>query len=273
MKIHLIYFSPGGTTRKTVRTIAQGIGAPDVIEHDMMKKENREKKLRFGKDNLVILGMMTATKLFGFPEEIIGCMEGDDTPLVGVVMFGNGYFGNSLNIMRKVVRKKGFRMIAAGAFIGQHTFRLEIARNRPDAQDIEKQLAFGKSIHTKLFLNNDRTFKRRIRMDWPRRDRQGVVKCALIASMPGISTRVPYKWTLMKMSDDCIECGACEKKCPTGAVQPATRSFDESKCIGCFACGNICPQKAITMTHPGMNKIVDHCVEVRKERREPVIYI
>lgn len=46
-----------------------------------------------------------------------------------------------------------------------------------------------------------------------------------------------------RISDDCINCGACEANCPMGAIyeEGAKRVIDPGKCIDCGGCANACP--------------------------------
>lgn len=50
-----------------------------------------------------------------------------------------------------------------------------------------------------------------------------------------------------KVSDACINCGACEGECPVSAIHEADgkREVDASACIDCGACEGACPVGAI----------------------------
>ncbi|MCH3987273.1 MAG: 4Fe-4S binding protein [Lachnospiraceae bacterium] len=45
------------------------------------------------------------------------------------------------------------------------------------------------------------------------------------------------------ISDDCINCGACEPGCPVSAISEADgkRVIDADTCIECGACASVCP--------------------------------
>lgn len=49
-----------------------------------------------------------------------------------------------------------------------------------------------------------------------------------------------------KISDACINCGACESECPVECISSGQDKFviDEEKCIECGACANVCPVDA-----------------------------
>ena len=49
-----------------------------------------------------------------------------------------------------------------------------------------------------------------------------------------------------KISDDCINCGACESECPTQAISQGADTYviDPEKCIDCGACEGVCPVEA-----------------------------
>lgn len=50
-----------------------------------------------------------------------------------------------------------------------------------------------------------------------------------------------------KITDQCVNCGACEGDCPVEAIseQNDARVIDASKCISCGACAASCPAEAI----------------------------
>ena len=51
-----------------------------------------------------------------------------------------------------------------------------------------------------------------------------------------------------KISDACVNCGACEGECPVGAISEANgaRVIDADACISCGACAGVCPTEAIS---------------------------
>lgn len=272
MKVYLIYFSPGGTTKKTVRNIAKGIKNVEIIEYDMLKKETRERKYTFSKDDLVILGMMTSTQLFGFPEEIFNAIQGNNTPIVGVVLYGNGYYGKSLIYMKREVEKRGFKMVAGGAFIGQSSFAPKIATGRPDAKDKEIQLEFGRNLYEKVVVNKDFSFQSKLKMNWSKDDAVTRAKCAVISALPGYSLKLPYSMNELNISDKCIQCKKCEKHCPVSAIHIVNQFIDRKKCIGCAGCINICPVGAISLANPTLINMMKKLEVTRADRKEPEVF-
>jgi ferredoxin len=51
-----------------------------------------------------------------------------------------------------------------------------------------------------------------------------------------------------KISDACVNCGACEAECPSEAISEkgSTRVIDAAKCVDCGACASACPTDAIS---------------------------
>lgn len=51
-----------------------------------------------------------------------------------------------------------------------------------------------------------------------------------------------------RISDACINCGACEPTCPVEAIteKENIRIIDETKCVDCGSCVSSCPVEAIT---------------------------
>ena len=48
------------------------------------------------------------------------------------------------------------------------------------------------------------------------------------------------------ISDECINCGACESECPVEAISQGDDKYtvDGDKCIDCGACADACPVDA-----------------------------
>lgn len=50
------------------------------------------------------------------------------------------------------------------------------------------------------------------------------------------------------ISDECINCGACEGECPVSSISEKDdmRIIDADTCISCGACAAVCPVDAIS---------------------------
>lgn len=49
-----------------------------------------------------------------------------------------------------------------------------------------------------------------------------------------------------KITDKCIECGACAAACPVGCISQGEGKFviDATQCISCGTCAAVCPVEA-----------------------------
>ncbi len=58
----------------------------------------------------------------------------------------------------------------------------------------------------------------------------------------------------LKISDDCISCGACEAECPVNAISAGDDQYqiDPAKCVECVGhydepqCQGVCPTECIS---------------------------
>ncbi len=70
---------------------------------------------------------------------------------------------------------------------------------------------------------------------------------------------------------DCIFCGQCERRCPTGAIKvekaKSSWSIQRLQCIQCNYCNEVCPKKCLHMnnqyTAPSYENVRDEYINAR----------
>ncbi|WP_411677193.1 EFR1 family ferrodoxin [Caproicibacter sp.] len=236
--VELIYFSPTGTTRKTVRAVAEGTGASILRETDLTRKENRV-PLPAACADLLILGVpVYAGRVPAFLLSCLNGMDGGGRPAVFVAVYGGIDYGVTLNELAEIAEARGFVPAAAGAFLGQHSFStpdFPVEAGRPNEKDLAAAQEFGRKITQKLLAAKDAS--------------------ALSFLIP--KGKIPLPGRILPKSaakafarpprfqlEFCPRCGACARICPMGAIDPNTLRIDEKACIRCFACVRACPKGA-----------------------------
>jgi ferredoxin-type protein NapF len=58
----------------------------------------------------------------------------------------------------------------------------------------------------------------------------------------------------MKVSEGCLSCGLCEKKCPAGCVNSREKKLDSERCLLCFSCAAVCPGGFVAYGASGAGK-------------------
>ncbi|BCA78750.1 4Fe-4S binding protein [Desulfuromonas sp. AOP6] len=256
--IHLLYFSPTGTTRKIVEEIAAGIPAGEVRHYDLTRLEaGLDLQLT---DGLAIIGVPVYAGRV--PEVCLKRMEGlsaTGVPVVLVALYGNRAFEDALVELRDVAVARGFSVLAAGAFIGEHSYSTPtqpIAPGRPDAPDRQKAREFGALVAEKLQMS---TF----------------------AAAPPIPGDTPYKERVplggVAPTTDkalCTLCGTCAKVCPTMVIRVEDEVTTAAEnCVMCCACVKACPVMARSFHHPMIEARRQLLVANFSERREPELFL
>jgi len=261
--IDAVYFSPTGTTKRVLEAIATGLGLENVTLVDLtMPGGDRKVSVPDGQ-SLALFGMPVYAGRI--PQEALARLEhcqGQATPAVLVVVYGNRAYEDALLELSDVVGQKGFVPVAAGAFIGEHSFSnaaAPIAVGRPDAGDCDKATAFGAAIRRKL-------------------DGLGCLAEAGTLSVPG---NRPYRerhplpaMAPVSRGDVCLRCGLCATVCPVGAitVAPEVDTCAET-CLHCCACVKICPTGARVVENPKLLEIAKRLATNCAARKEPETYL
>lgn len=252
MNLNTLYYSPTKTTKKIVDTIADEIGEVSY-SYDITLVPNRQKSLTFSEDDLLILGLpVYAGRIPIVVAHFIKQLFGNNTPVVLIAVYGNRHYDDALVEMNDILCIQGFKPIAAGAFIGEHSYTPKIATDRPDGQDLDKCRSFAKDIsaledYKNLYLEvkGNRPYKKR----------------------PSFEPIGPT------VHNNCISCGQCVSNCPVNALTLNDKIVvDEDKCIRCHSCVRVCPTKAIRFDNR-INPIKQWLEENFSTRREPEVFI
>lgn len=269
-KLYLVYFSPSGSTEKIIKYIASGINELETEIIDLLTPASRRKTYTFGPDDIVLMGHMTAGMLFGNSSEIFACLNGSNTPFIGVISFGNGYYGIALTQMKELAEAQGFKVAALGAFVAQHTIDPKAGAGRPDSHDKEIMLDFGRRAYAKI-LAGDYELHDQPKTNWSSSEAGNKV-IAYRETHRDEPYSLPPEYKAKAISDACIKCGTCVKHCPADAIDIEHKTFDLDKCIGCWGCINRCPKHAITSTSQEMAEIMKTFGSAFANRLEPEIF-
>ncbi|MBQ7577606.1 MAG: EFR1 family ferrodoxin [Synergistaceae bacterium] len=270
MTLHLVYFSPSGSTEKIVKEIASEFKNLPVETHNLLTPASRQKKYKFTPNDIVIFGSITAGKLFTLSDEIFNCLEADNTPFIGVISYGNGYYGIALTEMLERAEKSGFKVSAMGAFISRHSMNESIAEGRPDSHDKEIMHEFGRKAYEKI-LSGDITLHNQPKTNWSSWELGNQV-IAYRETHRDEPYSLPKECKAKEISNACIKCGRCVRNCPVDAINIDAKIFDLDKCIGCWGCINRCPMHAIKSTSQQIADIMTSFGQAAQKRLEPEIF-
>ncbi|RLC19998.1 MAG: hypothetical protein DRH93_14540 [Deltaproteobacteria bacterium] len=259
----LLYFSPTATTRIILEEIAKGIGKDVSVTIDITSPEVRNQPPPEFGDALVLIG----APVYGgrLPKDAalyFKAVRASGSLAVLVVLYGNREFEDTLLELKDIAVEDGFSPLAAGAFIGEHSFTNDeylIAKNRPDEKDRKKAFLFGEQIADLLNRNENP------------------------ASLPHVDVpgNFPYKESMpsgsfqfIDVTPDCDGCGICLTVCPENAIDEAdTWSTIDESCIYCCACIKACPQKARLMKDSPMKDKAKWLSENCARRKEPRTFL
>jgi ferredoxin len=255
---HLIYFSPTRTTREIIGQVAAGLACGAVAHHDLTRlEEGIDLHLTGG---LAIIG--TPVYAGRVPEiflKRIAALSGHGVPAVLVVLYGNRAFEDALVELRDVIAARGFTVLAAAAFVGEHSYATEdcpVAAGRPDANDLQLAREFGIAVAGKL------------------REEPG-------SAAPEIPGTVPYKERAPlggiapeTSRESCTLCGTCAGVCPTYVIEVQQEvTTNAQNCIMCCACVKSCPEGARALRHPMVEARRELLVKNCSQRKEPSIFL
>jgi ferredoxin len=184
--------------------------------------------------------------------------------------YGNRAYEDALIELTDLISELGFKPIAGGAFIAEHSFsspEVPIAAGRPDGSDLKKAREFGSKIREKLLTARNKEDLPSIAVNGnrPYRDEFRISR----AAKPGTEPPAP-----ITKEETCTKCGKCAEVCPNAAITiGSTVETQKQACIRCYACIKNCPTGARVMTHPFFVKEAKWLHDTFPDRKEPETFL
>lgn len=270
-RIFAMYFSATGTTQKVVEAIAGHISeAINIPLHifDFTTKKARKTPQEFTAEDIVVFGMpVIAGRVPNLMLEYLNTIRGNGALAIPIVLFGNRNYDDALIELRNILSSNGFTPIAAGAFVGEHSFSDTLAQGRPDKEDMETVYLFANKITDKI--------------------KQGGSELKKIVDVKGETPIRPYYQPRDSAGNPidirkakpkvdlslCTDCKLCAELCPTEAINYDHVEEVPGVCMKCCACIKKCPVGARFFDDPGYLYHKSELEMLFERRAEPETFL
>jgi len=264
----LVTFSPTRTSRCIGEAIARGTSYENIRIQDLTY-EVEETPIEVPAETLLVVAVPVYGGKVAPPAlKRMSGLKVAGAPAVLVALYGNRAYEQALVELESFVTGKGAQVVAAGAFVGEHSYSVEaypVAAGRPDAQDIQMAETFGRNIRLKLDKEPVGTVNAADLPDKAMATEEmlrfrGDVQAALKGG--AVVPQTP------KVDEDlCDHCGTCVEQCPTQAIVAGEETATiADRCIRCCACVKVCPQQARTFDTPFSALLNKHFGEQKENK-------
>ncbi|GAU78376.1 4Fe-4S binding protein [Fusibacter sp. 3D3] len=284
------YFSATGTTKIAIETVCRGLSryrADEAIQfYDFTGSESRLSFPSFfetaledvQESDVLLLGvpvyagripnilLKTLDALCSIPKAKIAYA-------VPIVLYGNRHYDSALNELGLILHEKGFSLLGAAAFIGEHSFSDKLAMGRPNEQDVKVMRQFSEALHEiqQVQMRDEAEKKERVFFNQRLLDQLGgaYIRDDLKPYYrPKNANGDLFDFRTIKpiTTEACTDCGLCINICPMGAIDQEHPALITGVCIKCCACVKRCPTSAKVFSDP---KFIFHKTELEDSLKTP----
>lgn len=269
-RINTMYFSATDTTKKVVTKVADKIAenvdrqiAINSIDFTLPKA--RKEKVCFTEKDLVIMGVpVYAGRVPNVLLKYLDTILGNGALVIAIVVYGNRNYDDALIELTDILKLKDFKVIGAGAFIGEHSFSKTLAKNRPDERDMAIVTEFANKIYSKM-KSEDKLRPIVVKGNKPYR------KYYKPKNEEG--NPVDIRKVTPKTNNNCKNCKLCANICPMGSIDAKDVSKMNGICIKCCACIKKCPNNAKYLDDEDYLRHKNELEIDFTSRREPELFL
>ena len=249
-EIRVICFSPTRTSLKIATSVAEGVGAAPIVKTDLTREAC---EWSASGDVLTVFAVpVYGGKVAPLALKRMERIRGNGTPAVLIVVYGNRAYGGALNQLDAWAVAHGFVPIAAGTFIGEHSYstvEFPIAQGRPNEQDVAYARTFGERIRQRVESAKTLTAVNVKHIARPKQSLFALIRF-IVAVLKWQRRKEPMQRSPKVDPERCVHCGACAAACPVGIIAPDGTTLTEEGCIRCCACVKRCPHQARSFDTP-----------------------
>lgn len=251
-KLHAIFFSATDTTRRCISSFIRGFEAePDTFINlaDNMSTVFPD----FAENDFVVI----AVPVYGgrvpmIVADALRRLKGNNATAAAMVVYGNRDIDDALLELTDILHDTDFRIVGAGAFIGEHSIFHKVGKSRPDDSDIQKLIRFAKECKAATLNGFDACIVPYIKGNRPYKQ----------------SGEIPFHPKADEK--DCVKCNQCVNSCPVNAISADTPySTDTAKCISCGRCIHVCATGARLYSGVKYSLIGATFTSLYSKRKEP----
>ena len=259
--IRTILFSPTGTSKKIAEAITRGIAAPDSGAAQTLTTQTLDLTHAAAPETTIPEGCVAviAVPVYGghiapAAAERLRNIRGSGGPAVVVAVYGNRAFEHAVTELAAWACRQGFVPVAAGAFVGEHSYstpETPIAAGRPDAQDLTAAAVFGQTVRRKLDAGDTSPVDASQLKDRRAPSLSTLRFIRFVLRYRRQQKKHPVVYLPEGDAECCTHCGRCAAICPVGAIPRGDETrTDPARCIRCCACVKGCPVGARTFHTP-----------------------
>lgn len=225
MSIYKMVFSPTGGTERAADQVARAF-AKEAVTIDLTDAGADFGRIQLTPQDICVAAVPSfGGRVPGIAAARMREIRGNGAQAVLLTAYGNRAYDDTLLEMKEILTGAGFRCVAAIAAVAEHSIMHQFAKDRPDREDLEELLRFGKQVRRCME-------EEQIREE---------------LTLPGTVPYRKYEGIPIRpaASRKCTRCGLCAQRCPVRAIpKDHPDRTNKKNCISCMRCLAECPVQA-----------------------------